>query len=87
MRDNSSLALIDRICTIYEAAKNEDVEFAAEVMRVIRAVAVNGRVTLLSDGPTAKLLASELPDDPLLWKFVDMADDSVPDSGKTMREL
>lgn len=80
MRDSACLALIDRICAAFEATENEDAEFAAEVMRVIRAVAVSGRVTLLSSGPTARLLSSELPHDPLLWSVVDLADDSVPES-------
>jgi hypothetical protein len=80
MKDNSSLALIDRICAVFEAANSEDAELAAEVMRVIRAVAVSGRVTLLAGGPAAELLQAQMPDEALLWVVVSVEDDSVPAS-------
>lgn len=75
MRDNKSLALIDRICVAYEAAQNEDSGFAAEIMRVIRAIAANGRVTLLAGGPAAELLQTTFPKEPMLWTVVNIEDD------------
>ena len=77
MRDSKSLALIDRICAVYEAAHDEDAGLAAEIMRVIRAVAINGRVTLLAGGPAAELLRTAFPKEPMLWTVVNIADDGV----------
>lgn len=77
---SDSLSLIDRICAAYESACNEDAGFAAEIMRVIRAVAVSGQVTLLAGGPAAELLRAQLSHEPLLWASVHIEDDSVPDS-------
>jgi hypothetical protein len=80
MSQSQSLALIDRICSVYEEAENEDAGLAAEIMRVIRAVAVKGRVTLLADGPAAELLKAKMPQERGLWAVVSIADDSVPES-------
>ena len=80
VRDSSSLALINRICTLFEASRNEDTELACEIMRVIRAVSVSGKVTLLADGPAAQLLRAGLAHDLILWTVVNIEDDSVPDS-------
>jgi hypothetical protein len=80
MRDSASLALIDRICALFEAAENDDTMLAAEVMRIIRAVATGGRVTILSNGPAATLLSYEMAGNSLFWAFVSVEDDSVPES-------
>lgn len=80
MRDHHSLALIEAVCSAYEAERNDDANFAAEIMRVIRAIATQGRVTLLSDGPTARLLRENLSGESLLWTIVSLDDDSIPDS-------
>ena len=80
MQSGQSLALIDKICAVYEDADNEDSGFAAEIMRVIRAVAAGGRVTLLAGGPAAELLKSKMAQDRALWTVVSVADDSIPDS-------
>jgi hypothetical protein len=79
MRDNRSLALIDRICAVYETAgKEDDVDLANEIMRVIHAVAVDRQVTLLAGGPAAELLQKEFSADPMLWTIVNVADIPVP---------
>ena len=77
---SDSLALIDRICAVYEAAGNEDTGLAAEIVRVIRAIAVSGQVTLLAGGPAAELLREQLSHEPLLWASVQIEDDSIPES-------
>jgi hypothetical protein len=74
MLHSESLKLIDRICLAFELAENEDANFAAEVMRVIRAIAIGGRVKVISGGPTAELLRLKFPLEPLLWNVVSIED-------------
>jgi hypothetical protein len=78
MRDSYSLALIDHVCAAYEkAGKDDDTDLANEIMRVIRAIAVQSRVTLLAGGPAARLLRDNLADDPVLWTIVSVEDDCL----------
>jgi hypothetical protein len=80
MRDSRSLTLIERICAVFEASRQDDPELAAEVMRIIRAIATGGQVTILSDGPAARLLSFPMAKDSFFWSIVSVADDSVPES-------
>ncbi len=82
MRNNANLILIDKVCRAYENTQNEDTGFAAEVLRVIRAIATNGQVTLIAGGMTADLLKTAFPRDKLLWSIVSVEDDSVPASAR-----
>jgi hypothetical protein len=75
-----SLALIERVCAMYEAHNNDDPMLAAEIVRVIRAIAVQSKVVLLAGGPAAALLMEQLKRDILLWTIVRIEDDSIPDS-------
>jgi hypothetical protein len=78
MRDSYSLALIDRVCAAYEkAGKDDDTDLANEIMRVIRAIAAQSHVTLIADGPAARLLRDNLADDPVLWTIVSVEDDCL----------
>jgi hypothetical protein len=74
-KDMPSLVLIERLCAVYEDSGSiEHEELASELMRVIRAVAIKGRVVLISNGPAATLLKSQMADEKLLWETVSIED-------------
>jgi len=67
-----NLVLIDKLCACYEEKFNDESEnsSAAEFMRVIRAVATDGRVALMAEGDVAKVLIEDFPVGHILWRHV-----------------
>lgn len=69
----ASLELIDRLCGCFESQLSGDGdEAAAEMMRVIRAVAEDGKVVLEADGHLASVLSSSFGGDAELWRHVEL---------------
>ena len=68
-----SLELIDRLCGCFET-KFTDVgdEAAAEMMRVIRAIADDEKVFILADGIIGPVLSSSFENDTELWQHVEL---------------
>ena len=80
MLHSASLKLIDQVCAAFELARSEDANLAFEIMRVIRAIAINGRVVLLADGPAAELLKLKFPTENILWNVVSVENYTEEDS-------
>jgi len=74
-----SLELIDKLCGCFETQlSGGGDEAAAEMMRVIRAVADDDKVVLLADGPVAPILTASFGEDKELWRHVELLS---PDGG------
>lgn len=66
----SKLILIDQVCEVHQRSGSEDLDLAAEVMRIIRAIHESSQVIIMRGGPADSILRRWVPEDSALWHMV-----------------